>query len=528
MTRLCAEHDISSQFLEKKSVVKNKTFLRGAFGRAAARQLGACRTESRAWARGSIALLDAPTCESLLSARMVFSWSRAQVQAVAALLSLVVQLCVTSPAPQDPTYRTRRTGGFLCHLRGGAAAVAPRGSSPLPLRQGSDIGREKPAASEAEAASLTADREGIDRTRSDDDSEVHEGVASINTKYASIIAKRKVKLNSLYDVDFRESGVLGTGTFSTVRVATHKDTGMQYAVKAINLTNIQPQTLIRLRREIQVLRSLNHKNIIQLYEIFEEDGMLLMIMELCTGGELWHFLQRVEIFPNGEKFYYSPRGERIALTEAKVAQLIRGIVEAIQYCHSRGVSHRDLKLENLMLRDDDDGAEVKLIDFGFSKLFKGGNSGNTMFAVLGSPYYVAPEVLRARPPTSEKPGLGYGCGCDMWSIGVIAYMILCGQAPFDGETDQERLVAVKRGVFKYPAHANLSREAADFVNALLTINPTKRLTARAALEHPFLQKLEGAVSPLPRRGLLGWMSDAASVLVRDVMQCCSVADGMPH
>ena len=111
---------------------------------------------------------------------------------------------------------------------------------------------------------------------------------------------------------------------------------------------------------------------------------------------------------------------------------------------------------------------------------------------------------------------------------MIAYMILCGQAPFDGETDQERLVAVKRGVFKYPAHANLSREAADFVNALLTINPTKRLTARAALEHPFLQKLEGAVSPLPRRGLLGWMSDAASVLVRDVMQCCSVADGMPH
>ena len=105
----------------------------------------------------------------------------------------------------------------------------------------------------------------------------------------------------MYDVDFDEKGVLGTGTFSTVRVATHKETGMQYAVKAINLVGIQPQTLVRLRREIQVLRSLNHKNIIQLYEIFEEDGKLFMIMELCTGGELWHFLQRVEIFPNGEK-----------------------------------------------------------------------------------------------------------------------------------------------------------------------------------------------------------------------------------
>jgi len=347
----------------------------------------------------------------------------------------------------------------------------------------------------------------------------------INTKYTSIITKRKVKLSSLYDVDFGESGVLGTGTFSTVRVATHKDTGMQYAVKAINLTNIQPQTLTRLRREIQVLRSLNHKNIIQLYEIFEEDGMLLMIMELCTGGELWHFLQRVEIFPNGEKFYYTPKGERVTLTEKEVAKLIRGIVDAIHYCHSRGVSHRDLKLENLMFSDNDESADVKLIDFGFSKLFKG---GNTMYAVLGSPYYVAPEVLRARPPTADKLGLGYGCACDMWSIGVIAYMILCGQAPFDGETDQERLTAVKRGVFKYPAHAKLSPSAASFVNGLLCVDPTKRLTARSALEHPWLQQCQASGISLPRRtrSILGWLSDAVSMLVRDVCQCCSIADGI--
>jgi len=333
-------------------------------------------------------------------------------------------------------------------------------------------------------------------------------------------------MSSIYDVDFGDAGVLGTGTFSTVREAIHKDTGMRYAVKAINLTNIQPQTLIRLRREIQVLRSLNHKNIIQLYEIFEEDGMLLMIMELCTGGELWHFLQRVEIFPNGEKFYYSPSGERVALTEAKVARIIQGIVEAISYCHGRGVCHRDLKLENLMLANTDDGATVKLIDFGFSKLFK----GNNMFAVLGSPYYVAPEVLRARPPQADKPGLGYGCACDMWSVGVIAYMILCGQAPFDGETDQERLTAVKRGVFKYPAHANLSPEATSFVNGLLCIDPGKRITARQGLLHPWLQRADGsepeAVAKPHKRGLLGWFSDTVSIFVRDVCQCCAVADGI--
>ncbi|EKX39401.1 hypothetical protein GUITHDRAFT_76412, partial [Guillardia theta CCMP2712] len=266
---------------------------------------------------------------------------------------------------------------------------------------------------------------------------------------------------------------LGTGTFSTVRVATHKETGMQYAVKAINLVGIQPQTLVRLRREIQVLRSLNHKNIIQLYEIFEEDGKLFMIMELCTGGELWHFLQRVE------------------LSEKRVARIIKGIVEAIHYCHQRHVAHRDLKLENLMLESEEEDANIKLIDFGFSKVF---SNSNGMYAILGSPYYVAPEDARG--------GQGYGCACDMWSIGVITFMILCGQAPFDGENDHERLLAVKRGNFTYPPHgesgsctivselptANLTSEAVDFINALLTVDPAKRLTAKAALSHAWLRQ----------------------------------------
>jgi len=172
-----------------------------------------------------------------------------------------------------------------CRLRGGAN---------MPFRQGSTIEKEKQAASEVEAASLVRAASAASAGAAEESSGGASGSddpASVNTNYASIIAKRKVKMSSIYDVDFGDAGVLGTGTFSTVREAIHKDTGMRYAVKAINLTNIQPQTLIRLRREIQVLRSLNHKNIIQLYEIFEEDGMLLMIMELCTGGELWHFLQ---------------------------------------------------------------------------------------------------------------------------------------------------------------------------------------------------------------------------------------------
>ena len=291
--------------------------------------------------------------------------------------------------------------------------------------------------------------------------------SGLKTPYVPVIARRCTKLDDLYKIDYGESGVLGTGTFSTVRIGICRLTGEKYAIKAISLANIQPQTLVRLRREIQVLRSLRHHNIIRLREIFEEEvngcGVLHMVTELCTGGELWHFLQKVEIFPDGEKFYYSAHG-RVELTENKVASIIRGVVEAIAYCHSRRVCHRDLKLENLMLSTSGDEAEIKLIDFGFCKIF---NSADGMYAILGSPYYVAPEILKARaPPAGGGRGSGYGPATDMWSIGVITYMILCGQAPFDGETDQARLTAVRRGVFSYPGHANLSAEAVSFIDGL--------------------------------------------------------------
>lgn len=147
-------------------------------------------------------------------------------------------------------------------------------------------------------------------------------IRKIDAQPQPIIAQRVTKLSQLYDVDFGEAGVLGTGTFSTVRVATHKSSGIKYAVKAISLLEIQTPTLVRLRREIQVLRSLQNPNIISLYEIFEENNNLFMVMEMCKGGELWHFLQGVEIHANGEKFYHTKKG-RMPLNEAKVASIVR-------------------------------------------------------------------------------------------------------------------------------------------------------------------------------------------------------------
>jgi len=278
-----------------------------------------------------------------------------------------------------------------------------------------------------------------------------------------------------YDMELDDDGVIGTGTFSKVHVATHRATGQKVAVKAIGLDGMTPQALIRLRREIQLLRELKHSNIVELHQVFEEKGTLFMVMELCTGGELWHFLQSVELFPNGDKFYYSPQG-CVPLKEERVAKLVRGVVEAVAFCHENKVAHRDLKLENVMLESPEEGALVKLIDFGFSKVF---DCNDGMHAILGSPYYVAPEVLRARKPTGWEMGQGYGPKADMWSVGVISFMLLCGEAPFDGITDLDRLNAVRKGTFKFPPHAHLSPEA------------------QAALQHPWLAQF--APPPPPRR-----------------------------
>jgi len=303
-----------------------------------------------------------------------------------------------------------------------------------------------------------------------------------------------------YEIDFGETGVLGTGTYSTVRVALHKKTGRRLAVKAIDLVSAEPDTIVRLQREIQVLRALKHQNIIELSEVIQENGKLYLMMELCTGGELWHFLQDVKIMPNGDKYFRSKTRGMVLLTEAKIASLIRGIVEAVHFCHERKVCHRDLKLENLMLEHQGEDASVKLIDFGFSKIF---NSTDGLFAVLGSPYYVAHEVLF----TNNNKSTGYGPACDMWSVGVITYMLLCGQAPFDGKNDFERLEAVRRGTFTFPRHIKLSAHAVGFIAGLLFLDPEKRLTATAALQHPWLADVSpsGSQAREPRKSTLSWL-----------------------
>merc|ERR1712137_1413472 len=200
--------------------------------------------------------------------------------------------------------------------------------------------------------------------------------------------------------------VLGKGAFSIVKKVTSKRSGRTYAVKIIDKKNVG-QDMQRLRIEIDILTRVKHPNIINLKEIMEDDETLYIITELVTGGEL--FDKIVELG---------------AYSESDAARLVFNMVSAIDYLHSQNIVHRDLKPENLLLKADTDVSEVKLADFGLSKIISDGVQKQMMQTACGTPGYVAPEVLTAD---------GYDKEVDLWSIGVITYILLCGFPPFYNE-----------------------------------------------------------------------------------------------
>jgi len=255
--------------------------------------------------------------------------------------------------------------------------------------------------------------------------------------------------------------VLGRGAFSVVKAVTSKRSGRKYAVKIIDKKNVG-QDMNRLRIEIDILTRVKHPNIINLKEIMEDEDTLYIITELVTGGEL--FDKIVELG---------------AYTEADAAELVARMVSAIDYLHSMNIVHRDLKPENLLLKDDGDISEVKLADFGLSKIVSEGVQKQLMQTACGTPGYVAPEVLTAD---------GYDKEVDLWSIGVITYILLCGFPPFYNEHLPVLFEAIMKADYDYPEDYwdEISDTAKNFIDRLLVVDPEKRMTTKEALEHPWL------------------------------------------
>jgi calcium/calmodulin-dependent protein kinase I len=253
---------------------------------------------------------------------------------------------------------------------------------------------------------------------------------------------------------------LGKGSFSVVLRAINKVTKEEVAIKVIqkSVVAVDEKTRKRLATEVEILRKVNHPNIIPLKDIIDTSDKLYLVMELVSGGELFDKIV--------EKGFYS---------EKEAASVVKKVISAIQYLHSIHIAHRDLKPENLLLKKGDD-THVMISDFGLSRIL---GEDSLMSTACGTPYYVAPEILKANPYTKDV---------DMWSIGVITYFLLAGFPPFMGDNLPEIVEQIVNADYSFPSPYwdEVSKEAKDFVKKLLVLEPEKRLTAEQALNHAWL------------------------------------------
>lgn len=257
--------------------------------------------------------------------------------------------------------------------------------------------------------------------------------------------------------------VLGGGHFGTVRTA-YKKLDLEkhlYAVKSISKKKLSESDLQILTQEVEIISTLDHPNIIKLYETYHDEYYFHIVMELCTGKEVF------------EKII-----EERQINEYKVANIIYKLLSAINYCHSKNISHRDIKPENILFETSDPDSEIKLIDFGLSKKY---DTDQKMHTILGTPYYVAPEVLKG--DYTEK--------CDVWSLGAITYIMLSGEPPFNGNSNHEIFNRIMNSEVSFEKRKwkQVSKECIDFISKCLNKNPECRFTAYEASEHPWFKNI---------------------------------------
>lgn len=261
---------------------------------------------------------------------------------------------------------------------------------------------------------------------------------------------------------------LGSGQFAIVRKCKEKSSGVEYAAKFIKKRRLSSSrrgvSREEIEREVNILREIQHSNIITLHDIFENKTDVILILELVSGGELFDFL-----------------AEKESLTEEEATQFLKQILDGVQYLHSKRIAHFDLKPENIMLLDKNvPNPRIKLIDFGIAHQIKEGNEFKNIF---GTPEFVAPEIVNYEP---------LGLEADMWSIGVITYILLSGASPFLGETKQETLTNISAVNYDFDEEyfSNTSELAKDFIRRLLVKDPKKRMTIDDSLEHPWIKVIK--------------------------------------
>ncbi|XVF13217.1 hypothetical protein REPUB_Repub08aG0189300 [Reevesia pubescens] len=255
-------------------------------------------------------------------------------------------------------------------------------------------------------------------------------------------------------------GQIGWGQFGVISTCSDKLTGEILACKSIAKDRlVTPDDFCSIKLEIEIMTKLSgHPNVVDLKAVYEDVDFVHLVMELCAGGELFFRLEKYG---------------RFSEFEARV--IFKHLMQVVKYCHGNGIVHRDLKPENILLATKSSSSPIKLADFGLATYIK---QGQSLHGTVGSPFYIAPEVLAG----------GYNQAADVWSAGVILYILLSGMPPFGGKTKSKIFDAVRAAELRFPPDPwdHISVFARDLITGMLCVDPSKRLTAAQVLSHPWV------------------------------------------
>lgn len=270
---------------------------------------------------------------------------------------------------------------------------------------------------------------------------------------------------------YAKKHLLGRGSFATVYLYTRRNDKKDFAVKILQKKSLTDEDSSKIKEEIKIMQSTDHPNIVRLIDVYESKTKIQIVLELCTGG---HLLERL--------------GERQSYCEAEAAKIIKQLASACKHMHSVGVVHRDLKPENILYASAESDV-IKVTDFGLSAHVSNAWE-ETLMTPCGTPAYVAPEVIKRK---------GYHAECDLWSVGVILYLLVSGYPPFYGSNLKKLLRRVSKAEYDYkPApFEHVTDQARDVIDNLLVLDTTKRWTPDDLLKNAWVNGLNASTDDLP-------------------------------
>jgi calcium/calmodulin-dependent protein kinase I len=290
-----------------------------------------------------------------------------------------------------------------------------------------------------------------------------------DTSSDSVIPERPTALpdDKAFWTIYEKGETIGRGHFAKVKLVRHRASGGFFAAKILDkMLEEHQEDYESMMREFKVLRSLHHKNIVNLQDAYETPTSLILVCELATGGELMHRIAE----------------ENDVYTEDEVKRHLVVMLQAIRYMHENGVVHRDLKPENILLSDKTEDAHILIADFGLGRFVK--SLGQKMETVCGTHHYLAPELVRCDRGEINS----YDRSVDVWGVGLIAFIMLFGFNPFLRESNMQTHQAILDCRYTFPKEDNVSSEAKDLIKKMICLDPSKRISIEEAMGHPWFSR----------------------------------------